>query len=60
VLCDVTLYQSKKEFVADQSIHYAVAKYSDHKYGFLLSDAKRFDDMPIPVKGQLGFFDASV
>jgi hypothetical protein len=59
ILCDVKLYQSKKEFIADQSKHFAAGKYSDAKYGFLLSDAKRFDK-PIPLKGQLGFFDASI
>jgi hypothetical protein len=57
VLQDIKFYQSKKEFFADQSKHLAAGKYSDPKYGFLLSDVKRFDK-PIPLKGQLGFFDA--
>jgi hypothetical protein len=56
VLYDVKLYQSKEEFMADQSKHFGVATYSAHNYGFLLSDVKRFDK-PIPLKGQLGFFD---
>jgi hypothetical protein len=56
VLYDVKLYQSKEEFIADQSKHFAVATYSDRKYGFLLADAKRFDK-PIPMKGKLGFFN---
>jgi hypothetical protein len=60
VLYDVKLYESKKkEFIADQSKHFAVATYSDHKYGFLLSDAKIFDK-PIPLKGQLGFFNVKI
>jgi predicted transcriptional regulator len=50
VLHDVKLYQSKKEFIADPNKHYAVSTYSDRKYGFLLSDAKRFEK-PIPLKG---------
>lgn len=60
VLYGVKLYQSKKEFVADQSKHFAVVRYSEHKYGFLLPYAKRFDK-PIPLKARrLGFFDASM
>jgi hypothetical protein len=55
VLYDVKLYQSKKEFIADQRKHFAAATYSDHKYGFLIGDSKRFDKS-IPLKGQLGFF----
>jgi len=58
-LDNVKLYQSKEEFMADQSKHFATATYSDRKYGFLLSDGKRFDK-PIPMKGQLGFFDVSI
>lgn len=59
LLRDVKLYQSKKEFVADQSKHFAVSRYSEPMYGFLLSDAKRFDN-PLPLKGRLGFFDISI
>ncbi len=59
VLYDVKLYQSKEEFIADQSKHFATSTYSANKYGFLLSDPKRFDK-PIPMKGQLGFFDVNV
>jgi predicted transcriptional regulator len=58
VLYDVKLYQSKKEFIADQSKHFATSTYSANKYGFLLSNAKRFDK-PIPMKGQLGFFNVN-
>ena len=59
LLHDVKLYQRRKEFIADQSKHFAVSTYPEHMYGFLLSDAKRFDK-PIPLKGQIGFFDVSV
>ena len=59
VLYHVKLYQSKEEFVADQKKHFATAAYMGHKYGFLLSDIKRFDK-PIPEKGQLGFFKANI
>jgi len=59
VLYDVKLYQSKEEFIADQSKHFATAAYASHKYGFLLSDAKR-SEKPIPMKGQLGFFNVDI
>jgi predicted transcriptional regulator len=59
VLYDVKIYQSKKQFIADQSKHFAASTYSNYKYGFLIRDAKRFDKS-IPLKGQLGFFNASV
>jgi predicted transcriptional regulator len=59
VLYDVKYYQSEKEFIADQSKHQAVENYSDNTYGFLLSDAKRFDK-PILLKGKLQFFDARI
>jgi hypothetical protein len=58
-LYDVKYYQTKKEFIADQNKHFAIATYSDNKYGFLLSNAKRFDK-PIPLKGQLGFFNITI
>ncbi|MDQ3836005.1 MAG: ASCH domain-containing protein [Thermoproteota archaeon] len=58
VLYDAKLYQSENEFIADQIKHFA-DNYSDPRYGFLLSDAKRFDK-PIPLKGRLGFFNVSI
>jgi predicted transcriptional regulator len=58
VLRDVKLYQSKEEFAADQNKHFAIIAYAAHKYGFLLSNAKRFEK-PIPLKGQLGFFNVN-
>jgi hypothetical protein len=49
ILCDVKNI-SKNVFLADQNNHFAaVETYSEHKYGSLLSDAKRFDN-PISVK----------
>jgi hypothetical protein len=32
VLYDVKLYQRKKEFIADQSKHFAASTYADYKY----------------------------
>jgi predicted transcriptional regulator len=59
MLYDVKTYHNKREFLADRSKHFAVSTYSEHMYGFLLSDAKRYDN-PTPLKGRLGFFDVSV
>jgi predicted transcriptional regulator len=36
LLHDVKLYQRRKEFIADQSKHFAVSTYPEHMYGFLL------------------------
>jgi predicted transcriptional regulator len=58
-LYHVKLYQSKEEFIADQDKHFAIAAYMTHKYGFLLADIKRFYK-PIPLKGQLGFFNLNI
>jgi ASC-1-like (ASCH) protein len=58
VLYDVKIYQNKQEFIADKGKHFA-HNYQDPKYGFLLSDVKRFDK-PISLKGKLGFFNASL
>jgi hypothetical protein len=41
VLCDVKLYQSKEEFIADQSKHLATSTYSANKtdsYSLILKD----------------------
>ncbi len=59
LLCDVKTYQNKREFLADQNKHFAVSTYSEPMYGFLVSDAKRFNK-PIPLKGRLGFFGVNV
>jgi predicted transcriptional regulator len=58
ILSNVKVYQSKNEFVADQNRHFAMSTFSG-KYGFMISDAKRLAT-PIPLKGQLGFFDISI
>ena len=45
VLRDVKFYQSNKEFIADQSKHFALARYAAHKYDFYYL-------MPKDLKGQ--------
>jgi hypothetical protein len=42
-------------FLADKDRHFSI-NFSAPKYGFLLRGAKRLNK-PIPVLGQLGFFD---
>jgi hypothetical protein len=56
---DVKIYQTKKEWKADQKYHFADCDFSGSKYGFLLKGAKSFA-IPIPYKGRLGFFDVDL
>ena len=59
VLYDVKEYKSKKDFLADKNRHLAPERYADHKYGFLIKDAVKFEE-PIYVKGRLGFFNIDI
>ncbi len=56
---DVKVYKSKKEFLADRSKHLAPERYSDHRYGFMIRDAVKFEE-PTYVKGRLGFFNVDI
>lgn len=56
---DVKIYQTKKEWQADQKYHFADCDFSGSRYGFLLRGAKSFA-IPIPYKGRLGFFDVDL
>ncbi|HEX9846335.1 MAG TPA: ASCH domain-containing protein [Candidatus Nitrosotenuis sp.] len=56
---DVKLYQTRKEWQADQKYHFADCDFSGSRYGFLLKGAKSFV-IPIPCKGKLGFFDVQL
>lgn len=55
-IVNVKIYQSNTEFKDDYTKHLAMKNVSTRKYGFLLKNAKMFR-IPIPYKGQLGFFD---
>lgn|SRR5574341_705906 len=59
VLYDVKEYKSKREFLADKNRHLVPARYADHKYGFMIKDAVRFDK-PIYMLGRLGFFNVNI
>jgi predicted transcriptional regulator len=55
---DVKKYNSTSEIRLDSKKHLASKKFQP-KYGFLLKNAKQFR-IPIPCKGQLGFFDVKL
>ena len=58
-LYDVKKYNSIKEIKMDQKFHFASKKFQDKTFGFMLKNTKSLR-IPIPYKGQLGFFDVSL
>ena len=56
---NVISYISKNAFLKDKNKHFASSNYSNPKYGFLVNQAKRFD-IPIPIRGKLGFFNVEL
>ena len=58
-LYDVKKYNTVKEIKLDQKFHFASKKFQNKTFGFILKDAKSFK-IPIPLKGQLGFFDVNI
>lgn len=58
-LYDVKEYKSVKEFIKDKSKHLATERYVDHKYGFLLRDAKRLGK-PFYMPSRLNFFNVDL
>ncbi len=54
-LYDVKRFISEEDFLADKEQHFNI-KFSKPKYGFLLKNRKKLNK-PIPISGQLGFFD---
>ena len=58
-LYGVKKYNSEKEIKDDKNFHHAGNKFYDKKFGFLLKNPKLFK-IPIPWKGQLGFFDVTL
>ena len=55
-LWDVKKYESVKEIQIDKKKHYSSITSHEKIFGFILKNAKPFR-IPIPLKGQLGFFD---
>ncbi len=58
-LYEVKKYNSVKEIKADQKFHLASKNFHDRTFGFMLKNVKSFR-IPIPCKGQLGFFDVDL
>lgn len=58
-LYNVKKYNSKEEITKDKKFHHAGRKIQDKMFGFLLKNPKAFK-IPIPWKGQLGFFEANI
>ena len=55
-LWDIKKYESLKEIQIDEKKHYSSTTSHEKIFGFILKNAKPFR-IPIPWKGQLGFFD---
>ena len=58
-LYDVKKYKTKIDLNQDLKKHLASKKFQNNKYGFCLKNAKAFR-IPIPAKGQLGFFEVKL
>ena len=58
-LYEVKKYNSVKEIKADQKFHLASKNFHDKTFGFMLKNIKSFR-IPIPWKGQLGFFEVDL
>lgn len=58
-LYDVKKYNSSTEIKKDQKLHFASKNFQDKTYGFKIKNAKLLR-IPIPWKGQLGFFDVEL
>ncbi len=58
-LYDVKKYETISEIKKDRKYHFAGKNFQNKKYGFMLKKAKPFR-IPIPFKGQLGFFEVKL
>jgi hypothetical protein len=58
-LYDVKKYNSSKEVKLDQKFHLASKNFQNKTFGFKIKNAKSLR-IPIPWKGQLGFFDVEL
>ena len=56
---DVKKYQSTKEIQNDKNKHFSSKKFQEKMYGFILKNPKPLR-IPIPWKGQLGFFNVEL
>lgn len=58
-LYDVKKYNSSKEVKKDKKFHFASKNFQDKTFGFKIKNVKQLR-IPIPWKGQLGFFDVEL
>ena len=58
-LYDVKKYESLKEIQEDKNQHFSTKKFQKKTFGFILKNSKPLR-IPIPWKGQLGFFDVDL
>ena len=58
-LYDVKKYESLKEIKSDEKKHFGSITNKEKTFGFILKNAKPLR-IPIPWKGQLGFFDVDL
>jgi ASCH domain len=58
ILYDVKKYNSLTEIKKDQKFHFA-SNFGNKTFGFKIKNAKTLR-IPIPLKGQLGFFDVEL
>ena len=58
-LHDVKKYETLKEIQRDKKKHFVSIASQEKRFGFILKNAKPFR-IPIPYKGQLGFFDVNL
>ncbi len=58
-LYDVKKYNSSKEVKKEQKFHFASKNFQDKTFGFKIKNVKPLR-IPIPWKGQLGFFDVEL
>jgi predicted transcriptional regulator len=58
-LYDVKKYESLKEIQEDKNQHFSTKKFQKKTFGFILKNSKPLR-IPIPWKGQLGFFDVEL
>ena len=58
-LYDVKKYESLKEIQEDKNQHFSTKNFQKKTFGFILKNSKPLR-IPIPWKGQLGFFDVEL
>ena len=58
-LYDVKKYNTKEEISRDKQFHLGGRNFQDNSFGFMIKNSKSLK-IPIPWKGQLGFFDVDI